>query len=24
MAELGPIVHATAGAISKELGWKPE
>ena len=24
MEELGPIVHATAEAISKELGWKPE
>jgi DNA-binding IclR family transcriptional regulator len=24
MEELGPIVRATADAISKELGWKPE
>ncbi|WP_029011336.1 IclR family transcriptional regulator [Azospirillum halopraeferens] len=24
MAELGPIVRATADAISKELGWTPE
>jgi DNA-binding IclR family transcriptional regulator len=24
MAELGPVVRATAEAISKELGWKPE
>jgi DNA-binding IclR family transcriptional regulator len=24
MAELGPVVRATADAISRELGWKPE
>jgi len=24
MAELGPIVRATADAISKELGWKTD
>jgi hypothetical protein len=24
MEELGPIVRATADAISKEMGWKPD